>query len=109
MPRVRETFRIRRHAGDHCHLTDRYRGPAHSSCNLNYKDSPAILVIFHNLSGYDAHFIIKDVANAFEGNVDLLPLMKERYILFIKHVKDTEDQNSKVCVKLRFIHPLSQK
>ncbi|XP_020296714.1 uncharacterized protein LOC109861465 [Pseudomyrmex gracilis] len=24
---------------DYCHLTDRYRGPAHSNCNLNYKDS----------------------------------------------------------------------
>ncbi|XP_012214949.2 uncharacterized protein [Linepithema humile] len=88
---------------DHCHLTGRYRGAAHSSCNLNYIDSDVIPVIFHNLSGYDAHFIIKDVANAFEGNVELLPLTKERYISFTKNVKDTEDQNYKICIKLRFI------
>jgi len=47
---------------DHCHLTGRYRGPAHSNCNLNYKESFCIPIVFHNLSGYDPHFIIKDIA-----------------------------------------------
>ncbi|KYN12413.1 hypothetical protein ALC57_15418 [Trachymyrmex cornetzi] len=92
---------------DHCHLTGRYRGPAHSNCNLNYKNSFNIPVVFHNLSGYDAHFIIKEIATAYDGHVDILPITKEKYISFTKHVDSTKDKNEnyfeKNCVKLRFI------
>ncbi|XP_029673848.1 uncharacterized protein LOC115241990 [Formica exsecta] len=77
---------------DHCHLTGRYRDPAHSNCNLNYKETYVIPVFFHNLSGYDARFIIKDVANAFPGSVELLPLTKETYISFAKNVEDASNE-----------------
>jgi len=92
---------------DHCHLTDRYRGPAHSNCNLNYKNSLYIPIVFRNLSGYDAHFIIKEIVTMYDGRVDVLPITKEKYISFTKHVdsiKDkTENNFQKNCVKLRFI------
>ncbi|XP_025265427.1 uncharacterized protein LOC112638265 [Camponotus floridanus] len=74
---------------DHCHLIGRFRDPAHSACNLNYKDPYVIPVFFHNLSGYDAHFIIKNVANAYLGSVELLPVTKKSYIAFSKTVRDT--------------------
>ena len=75
------------------HLTGRYRGPAHSNCNLNYKNSFYIPIVFHNLSGYDAHFIIKEIATAYKGHVDVLPITKEKYISFTKHVDSTKDEN----------------
>ena len=36
---------------DHCHLTGKYRGPAHNTCNINVKqkDSNFIPFAFHNL------------------------------------------------------------
>ena len=62
---------------DHCHLTGRFRGPAHANCNLNYKNSFYIPIVFHNLSGYDAHFIIKEIAARFEP---VLLITKEKFI-----------------------------
>ncbi|KYN38165.1 hypothetical protein ALC56_07459 [Trachymyrmex septentrionalis] len=89
---------------DHCHLTGRYRGPAHSRCNLHYQDTYVISIFFHYLAGYDAHFIIKDIANSFAGRVDVLPITKENYISFTKHVKDTVNFKWRTdCVKLRFV------
>ncbi|KYN18339.1 DNA polymerase, partial [Trachymyrmex cornetzi] len=92
---------------DHCHLTGRYRGPAHTNCNLNYKNSYTIPVVFHNLSGYDGQFIIKEIATAYDGHVELFPITKEKYISFTKHVDNTKDKNKnhfqKNCIKLRFI------
>ena len=40
---------------DHCHLTGKYTGPAHSKCNINVTQDQSnfILLIFHNFSNYD--------------------------------------------------------
>ena len=39
---------------DHCHLTGKYRGPAHNTCNINVKqkDTNFIPFAFHNFSFY---------------------------------------------------------
>ena len=52
---------------DHCHLTGKYRGAAHIICNLRYKVPKEILVVFHNVSTYNYHFLIKELAEKCEG------------------------------------------
>ena len=103
-PFVEEDKKVR----DHCHSTGEYRGATHVSCNLQFQRSYTIPVVFHNLSGYDAHFIIKELASAFEGQIDLLPVTKGRYISFTKHVKgiDAENNDWKRGLKFRFIDSL---
>ena len=54
--------RAYRKVRDHCHYTGKYRGAAHSSCNLRYKIPSYIPVVFHNLAGYDAHLFMKELA-----------------------------------------------
>ena len=49
---------------DHCHITGKYRGSAHQECNLKLRIEPEkikIPVIFHNLRGYDSHFIMQEI------------------------------------------------
>ena len=46
---------------DHCHLTSKYRGPAHNTCNINVKqkDSDFAPFAFHSFSNYDCHMFFR--------------------------------------------------
>ena len=49
---------------DHCHVTGKFRGSAHQECDLKLRIKPEdikISVIFHNLRGYDSHFIMQQI------------------------------------------------
>ncbi|KAJ8912308.1 hypothetical protein NQ315_017341, partial [Exocentrus adspersus] len=57
---------------DHCHFTGKFWGWAHPSCNLNYKNSFVVPVVLHNLSNYDSHLLVKDIAQASPDSLGLL-------------------------------------
>ena len=70
---------------DHDHFTGKFRGAAHNSCNLQFKKPKFTPVIFHNLSGYDAHLFVKNLGTT-EGNIKCIPNNEEKYISFSKEI-----------------------
>ena len=92
---------------DHCHYTGLYRGPAHSLCNLRYKIPSHIPVVFHNLSGYDAHLFIRELG-AHPSDMEVNAKNKEDYISFSIKVPvdsyiDKNGEEKDKLIELRFI------
>ena len=89
---------------DHCHITGNYRGSAHQDCNLKLRISPTniqIPVFFHNLRGYDSHFIMQQIGEIAKKHVyknkkgeecqmdiNCIPNNMEKYMAFMlgKHL-----------------------
>ena len=82
---------------DHCHVTDKYRGSAHKVCNLKLQISAEkikVQVIFHNLKGYDSHFIIQQLGKLIQEwqddsdsskkpiSINVIPQNTEKYMEF---------------------------
>ena len=63
----------------HCHMTGKYRGAAHWSCNINLKLSKKVPVTFHNLRGYTSHLTIKEIS---KFDVSVMPKGLEKYMAF---------------------------
>ena len=84
---------------DHCHITGKYRGSAHQDCNLKLRLNPdeiKIPVIFHNLRGYDSHFIMQEIGAIVKNhtyknkkgeekqmNINAIPNNMEKYMAFM--------------------------
>ena len=69
---------------DHCHLTGKYRGPAHNTCNINVRqaDSNFIPFAFHNFSNYDCHMFFKKLVDLKKDKVKFksIPKTNEEHI-----------------------------
>ena len=66
---------------DHCHVTGKFRGTAHESCNLNFQLTNKVPVIFHNLRSYDSHFIFNEL-DKFDVKIKVIPNGLEKYMAF---------------------------
>ena len=66
---------------DHCHITSKFRGATHWSCNINFQLTKRIPVMFHNLKGYDSHLIFS-VLHKFNVKINVIPNGLEKYMAF---------------------------
>ena len=92
---------------DHCHYTHKYRGPAHSFCNLRYRIPSYISVVFHNFWGYDAHLFIRELGKR-SDDIGVIAKNKEDYITFfikvvVNKYQDKERNEKDNTIELRFI------
>ena len=94
----KKEYKLMKKVRDHCRYTGKYRGAAHSICNLRYKVVKEITVAFHNGSAYDYRFIIKYLTRKFYGHFECLGENTEKYVTFsvsIKKVINDENEDDK--------------
>ena len=69
---------------DPCHLTGKYRGTAHSKCNINVTQDRSNFVpfIFHSFTNYDFRMFFKKLVDMKNDRVkfDIIPKTNEEYI-----------------------------
>ena len=66
---------------DHFHITVKFRGAAHKSCNLNFHLTKKVPVIFHNLKNYDSHLIFNEL-DKFDVKIKVIPNGLEKFTAF---------------------------
>lgn len=70
---------------NHCHITGKYLGSACNGCNLQYKQSLYMPIIFHNFKGYDSHIILKELKSFLDDTsetyeISVIPENMENYM-----------------------------
>ena len=71
---------IKNKVRDHCHITVKFRGPAHKECNSKLGIPRKLPIIFHNLEDYDGHIIFKDLNNFDNIDLQAIPRSSEKYM-----------------------------
>ena len=66
---------------DHDLHTGKYMGSAHKECNTKFYYERKLNVFFHNLRGYDSHFLIQEIGK-FNMPMTVLPNNSEKFLNF---------------------------
>ena len=70
--------------------TGKYRGAAHSLCNLRYQEQRNIPVIIHNGSNYDFHLLIKELSKKLKSKMCCIGKNTETYNTFSVEIHKEE-------------------
>ena len=92
-------FKLYQKVGDLCHYTGKFRGAAHSICNIRHKVQRVIPVKIHNGSKYDYHFISKELAEEFKSKFKCLVENTEKYITFSVPIKKENEDGETITYK----------
>ena len=69
---------------DHCHLTAKYRGPAHNTCNINVTQQQTYIIpfVFHSFNNYDCHMFFEKLVDLKNDKVKfkIIPKTNEEYV-----------------------------
>ena len=91
---------------EHCHYTGKCRGAVYSIRNLKYSVSKAVPIVFHNVSYYYYHLIIKQLAEEFEAKFNCLGENTEKYVTFsipiVKQVKRIDKNGEEIIKAISF-------
>ena len=59
--------------------------------------------VFHNGSTYDYHFIVKELSEEFEGQLECLGENTETYVAFSVPIKKGLDNGKSITYKIKFV------
>ena len=65
---------------DHDHITGKYRGPAHSACNLKLRTTYKLPIFLHNFRNYDGHLIVPAFTVFKETKLSVIGQGLEKYL-----------------------------